>query len=44
VQIRAADAGLVNLDQDVIDANRRLGRILQPKSAFWFRFDEGFHG
>jgi hypothetical protein len=40
VQVRAADAGFVNLDQDVIDADFGFRNILQPQSGFRFGFYE----
>ena len=33
-----------HVDEHVVDAELRLGHILQPEAGFGFRFDEGFHG
>ena len=44
VEVSAADAGLVDLDQHIVDADFGLGHVLEPEAAFGFCFDEGFHG
>ncbi len=43
VQVGAADAGAVHLDEHVVDAAFGIGHILEPEAGFGFRFDEGFH-
>src|SRR5687767_10539579 len=43
VQVGAADSGLVNPDEHIIDPTLRLGDILEPETGFRLRFDEGFH-
>ena len=43
VNVGAADAGPVDLDQDVIDADLRLGNFFEPKTFFRFTFDKCLH-
>src|SRR5207244_11800122 len=44
VQVGAADAGTIHLDQDIVDADFRPGHVLQPETGFRSTFDQGFHG
>ncbi len=44
VQIRAANARPQDLDEHVVDAERRHGHIVEPKADRGMFFDEGFHG
>ena len=43
VQVRAADAGLVDADQDVVDAHRRLGHVAQLEARAGRGLDQGVH-
>lgn len=44
IQVRTIDAGLEDLDEDIIDADLRLQDILEPESALRIGFDESLHG
>ena len=44
VNVCAADSGPENAHEDVVDADRRFGDVLQPQPLFGAGFDEGFHG
>ena len=43
VNIRAADSGAVDADQNVIDADSGLGDIFEPQAGLGVRLDECFH-
>src|SRR5258706_5398796 len=44
VDVGAADAGLEDFDQDVVDAERGLRNFLEPEAFLAFTFDQGGHG
>jgi hypothetical protein len=44
VQVGAADAGLVDANEDVVDGDGRDGHVLQPQARFLLRLHECFHG
>jgi hypothetical protein len=37
------DSRPVNLDQDIIDSDGRLGDVFEPEAGFRFTFDKSFH-
>jgi hypothetical protein len=43
MHVGAADAGAEHLDEDVVDANRRLGDIFEPQADCTVLFDQRFH-
>ena len=43
VQVGAADAGLADADQDVVDPDLRLRHVLEPEPRLGSRFDERSH-
>ncbi len=43
VDVSAADARSINLDQNIVDANLRLWDIFQPKPRFCLAFNECLH-
>src|SRR5437588_3128168 len=44
VEIGAANAGAMDSDEYVIDADTRFGNVFEPEARFGFGFDERFHG
>ena len=41
--LEALDAGAVDFDEDIVDAQSRLRHVLQPQSLFRFALDQCFH-
>src|SRR3569833_1719895 len=43
VDVGAADAGVLDADEDVVDAHGGLGNVFGPEAALRFRFDQRLH-
>src|ERR1041385_5443137 len=43
MEIGAANTGAIHTNQDIVDANSRLGDILEPETALGFILNKGFH-
>jgi hypothetical protein len=44
VEVCAADAGVENANLDIVDANFRLGNVLEPEAALVTTFYKCLHG